>query len=177
MDEQNIENDEEKNVFSITTIYDINRAIFRHLPIHFIDSCSLICPAWAELVRQTKSTRRTIQTLTYPVDPSCLLSDFDTYFSSYIHHRLWSIPYLAFVVATNALERKGFQSCRASSPPPSKSLRRSRSERTAGKKAHLSIPQALMRHLNKSCQLLLIASEGIIATNEQNQTTEIESGM
>lgn len=177
MDEQNNENHS-----LITTVYDINRAIFRHLPIRSIDSCALVCQTWAELARQTRSNRRTIHALTYPINPlsatddsQCLLSDFNAYCSSFISTRLWSLPYLALVVATNNLEKNGFHSS-SNSPPPSKTLKRLRSQRRAGRGDGLNIPQAVVQHLNKSSQLLMIASEGIIATNEENQVNEIESG-
>lgn len=174
------ENNEKDSL--ITTVYGINRAIFRHLPIRSIESCALVCSTWAELACQTRSNRRTIHALTYPINPlsaaddgQCLLTDFNAYCSSFIDNRLWSIPYLALIVATNDLEKNGFQSS-SSSPPPSKTLKRLSCHRRAGRADGLNIPQAVIHHLNKSSQLMMIASEGIIATNEDNQVNEIESG-
>ena len=166
-----------------TTIYDITRAIFRHLPIRSIDACSAVCLSWAQLARSTKSHRQAIHTLTYPINLlspetncSTLLSDFDEVISSYIHNQLWSIPYLAFVVVTNNLEKKGFQSS-PSSAPPTKDAKRLRSQTTARRTERMNVSQALTRHLNKSCQVLMIVSGGIIASNEENQSNEIESGL
>jgi hypothetical protein len=191
MDEENVEKDEkiESSASSmssndlLTTIYDITRAIFRHLPIRSIDSCSSVCQSWAHIARLTKSQRHTIHTLTYPTNPlssttdcSSLLSDFDTFITSYINNQLWSIPYLAFVVVTNNLEEKGFYSS-PSSPPPTKNSKRLRSQKTARRTERLSITQALTRHLNKSCQVFTVVSDGIIASNEENQSNEIESGI
>jgi len=189
MDEQNVEKDEKIESSSsissndlLTTIYDITQAIFRHLPIRSIDSCSLVCQSWAHIARLTKLHRHTIHPLIYPSNPlspttncSTLLSDFDTFISSYINNNLWSIPYLAFVVVTNSLNNKGFYSS-PSSPPPTKDSRRLRSQTTTRRTKRLNISQALIRHLNKSCQILMIASDGIIASNDENQSYEIESG-
>jgi len=189
MDEQNLENDEKIESSSsissndlLTTIFDITRAIFRHLPIRSVDSSSLVCQSWAHIARLTKAHRHTIHTLTYPSNPlspttncSTLLSDFDIFISSYINNNLWSIPYLAFVVVTNNLDNKGFYSS-PSSPPPTKNSKRLRSQTTARRTERLNISQALIRHLNKSCQVLMVASDGIIASNDENQSNEIESG-
>ncbi|CAF0929090.1 unnamed protein product [Rotaria sordida] len=187
MDKQNVEKDEKiESSTSIssndlfTTIYDISRAIFRHLPIRSVDSCSLVCQSWAHIARFTKTHRHTIHTLTYPSNLSSSttkcsydVSDFDTIISSYINDNLWSLPSLALVVATNGLDRKGFISS-SSSPPPTKNSKRSRSQ-TRARQAELSnIPQALIRHLNKSCKILQVASNGIVVSNDENQSYEIE---
>lgn len=167
-----------ENFFS--TIYDITRAIFRHLPIRSVDSCSLVCQSWLQISRRTKQSRRTIHTLTYPSNPclptticSNLLNDFDQSIISFINNQLWSMPTLALVVSTNLLANKGFYSS-ANSPPSNKfgektSLTR-RTER-------FNVSQALIRHLNKSCKILMVAADGIIASDEQNQSNEIESGL
>jgi len=189
MAEQKVEEDEKIESSSslssndlLTTIYDVNQAIFRHLPIHSIDSCSLVCQSWADIARSIKAHRHTIHALTYPSDPlspttefSYLLSDFNTYISSYIQNHLWSIPYFAFVVATNNLEKKGFHSL-SSSPSPTKYPKRSHSQTTASRTERYDISQALIHHLNKSCQVLTVVSNGIVTSNDENQSNEIESG-
>ena len=168
----------------LTSIYGITRAIFRHLPIHSVDSCSLVCQSWAHISRLTKSQRRTIYALTYPSNPlsptttcSNLLHDFDQFISAHIHNNLWSIPTLAFVVSTNILASKGFYST-PNSPPPTKHPRRLCSETGAitRRTERFDISQALIRHLNKSCKILMIAADGIIASTDDNQSNEIESG-
>ncbi len=154
----------------LTSIYDITRAIFRHLPIRSVDSCSLVCQSWLHLSRLTKTHRHTVHTLTYPSNPlsptttcSNLLYDFDQYISSYINNHLWSIPTFALVVSTNILANKGFYSS-ANSPPSTRITER------------FDISQALLKHLNKSCKLLMVAADGIIASTDNNQSNEIESG-
>lgn len=168
----------------LTTIYEITRAIFRHLPIRSVDSCSLVCQAWANESRLTKSHRHTIHALTYPSNPlssattcSNLLHDFDQFISLYINNQLWSIPSLALVVCTNILASKGFYSS-GNSPPPIRNTRRAHSETGNLKRIteRFDISQALIRHLNKSCKVLTIAADGIIASTENNQSNEIESG-
>ncbi|UJR23185.1 hypothetical protein I4U23_026204 [Adineta vaga] len=168
----------------LTTIYDVNRAIFRHLSIYSIDSCSLVCQSWAHLARLIKAQRHTIHALSYPRNPLSsaiefpyLRSDFDTYLSSFIHDHLWSIPYLAFVVVTNNLEKKGFQSLSSTTdtPSPAKYPKRFRSETsTSNRTERCDILKPLTDHLNKSCQILVIVSDAIVASNEENQTNEIE---
>jgi hypothetical protein len=129
------------------------------------------------MARLTKAHRHTIHALTYSSSPgtncSYILSDFDTFISSYINNNLWSIPSLAFVVATNKLERKGFHSL-PSSPRPTKHPRRSHSQTTATSTERFDISQALIRHLNKSCQVFMVSSPGIIASNDTNQSQEYE---
>ena len=168
----------------LTTIYDITRAIFRHLPIRSADSCSLVCQSWAHVSRLTKSYRRTIHALTYPSSPlsstttcSNLLQDFDDFISLYINNRLWSIPAFALVVSTNILASKGFYSS-SHSPPKTISSRRVHSESGALTciTERFDISQALLRHLNRSCKVLTIAADGIIASTDNNQSNEIESG-
>jgi hypothetical protein len=183
MDEQNVKDDEttESSISTndlFTSIYEITRAVFRHLPIRSVDSCSSVCQSWAHVARLTKEHRHTIHTLTYPPNPlssgticSNLLHDFDTFISSHINNHLWSIPQLAFIVATNSLEKKGFSSS-PSSPSPTRNPKRFCSQRTE----RFEISQAFIRHLNKSCQVLMVASDGIIASNDENQSNEIESG-
>lgn len=167
-----------------TTIYDITRAIFRHLPIRSVDSCSLVCQSWTNISRLTKSQRRTIHALTYPANPlsskttcSNLLHDFDQCVSLYINSHLWSVPALALVVATNILASKGFYSS-PNSPPPTKYVQRAHSE--TGNLTRITerfdVSQALIRHLNKSCKVLTIVADGIIASTDDNQSNEIESG-
>ncbi|CAF3416528.1 unnamed protein product [Rotaria sp. Silwood1] len=187
MDKQNEEKDGKiESLTSIsskdllTTIYDINRAIFRHLPIRSVDSSSLVCQSWAHIARLTKAHRHTIHTLTYPSNLSSsrttcsyYVSDFNTVISSYINDNLWSLPSLALVVVTNVLDRKGFISP-SNSPPPTKTSKRSRSQTTATQ-TELNIPQALIRHFNKSCKILQVASNGIVVSNDENQSYEIES--
>ncbi|CAF4911815.1 unnamed protein product [Rotaria sp. Silwood1] len=165
----------------LTTIYDINRAIFRHLPIRSVDSSSLVCQSWAHIARLTKAHRHTIHTLTYPSNLSSsrttcsyYVSDFNTVISSYINDNLWSLPSLALVVVTNVLDRKAFIAP-SNSPPPTKTSRRSRSQTTATQTELLNIPQALIRHFNKSCKILQVASNGIVVSNDENQSYEIES--
>ncbi|CAF1519067.1 unnamed protein product [Adineta ricciae] len=162
----------------LTSVYDVTRGIFRHLPIRSVDSCSLVCQSWAEISRFTKSHRHTIHTLTYPPDPlsstticSNLLHDFDQFIISYINNSLWSIPTLALVVSTNILASKGFYSS-PHSPPPSKYTETSNLTRITER---FDISQALLRHLNKSCKMLTIAADGIIASTENHQSNEIES--
>ncbi|CAF2464080.1 unnamed protein product [Rotaria sp. Silwood2] len=188
MDKQNVEKKEKIESSTLissndlfTTIYDINRAIFRHLPIRSVDSYSLVCQSWAHMARLTEAHRHTIHTLTYPSNLSSsttkysyYLSDFDTMISSYINDNLWSLPSLALVVATNGLDRKGFIPS-LSSPPPTKNSKRSRSQTTPRQAKLLNIPQALIRHLNKSCKILQVASDGIVLSNDENQSYEIES--
>jgi hypothetical protein len=167
----------------LTTIYDVTRTIFHHLPIRSIDSCSLVCQSWANVARLIKAHRHTIHALTYPTNPlssttdfSYLLSDFDSFISSYMYNHLWSIPYFAFVVVTDKLEKKGFSShSQSNSPPPTKYPRRSKSQTTANRTERCDISQALIHHLNKSCQVLTIVSDGIVATNDEKQSNEIES--
>ncbi|CAF1282627.1 unnamed protein product [Adineta ricciae] len=168
----------------LTTIYDVNRAIFRHLPIYSIDSCSLVCQAWAQLARLVKTQRHTVHALTYPPNPLSstiefpyLRSDFDRFLSSVIQNNLWSIPYLAFIVVTNNLEKKGFQSLTsatgdASSSP--KHPKRFRSQSASNRTQRCDILQSCLHHLNKSCQVLMVVSDAIVASNEDNQTNEIE---
>ncbi|CAF1350418.1 unnamed protein product [Rotaria magnacalcarata] len=189
MDEQNLEQDKKvESSMSIssndllTTIYDISRAIFRHLPIRSVDSCSLVCQSWTPIARLTKEHRHTIHTLSYPSDFSTLtsqnsydLSDFDSYISSYISNKLWSLPSLALVVTTNSLDRKGFISL-SSSPPPVKHSKRTRSQATARETEILNISQALIRHLNKSCKIFQTVSSGVVVTSDENQSYEIEIG-
>jgi hypothetical protein len=168
----------------LTSIYDITRAIFRHLPIHSVDSYSLVCQSWAHMSRVTKSQRHTIHALTYPSNPSLptticsnLLHDFDQFISAHIHNNLWSIPTLAFVVSTNILASKGFYSS-PNSPLTTKHLRTTLRSETASvtrRTERFDIPQALTRHLNKSCKILMIAADGIIASSDDNQSNEIES--
>ncbi|CAF4366934.1 unnamed protein product, partial [Rotaria sordida] len=142
----------------LTTSYDVTRAIFRHLPIRSIDSCSLVCQSWTHISRLIKSHRHTIHTLTYPSDPlsptvtcSNLLHDFDQFISLYINNNLWSLPTFALVVSTNILASKGFYSS-ANSPPLIKHSRRIHSE--TGNLTRINerfdISQALIKHLNKS---------------------------
>jgi len=164
----------------LTSIYDIARAIFRHLPIRSVDSCSLVCQSWLHLSRLTKSHRHTIHTLTYPSNPllssttcSNLLYDFDQYISSYINNQIWSIPTLALVVSTNILANKGFYSS-ANSPPTIKHSDKGNLTRITER---FDVSQALLRHLNKSCKVLMIAADGIIASTDNNQSNEIESGI
>ncbi|CAF0900312.1 unnamed protein product [Adineta steineri] len=185
MTEQNLEEDNKIESLSsndvLTTIYDVNRAIFRHLPIHSIDLCSLVCKSWAHVGHLIKTHRHTIHSLTYPTDPlstiadsSYLLSDFDTFISCYIHIHLWSIPYLALVVTTNSLDRKGFHSSSDCSLRPAKYPRRSHSQTTASQTERHNISEALIHHVNKSCKVLTVVSDGIIASNDKNQSNEIE---
>jgi hypothetical protein len=163
----------------LTSIYDITRAIFRHLPIRSVDSCSLVCQSWLHFSRLTKTHRHTVHTLTYPSNPlsptttcSNLLYDFDQYISSYINNHLWSIPTFALVVSTNILANKGFYSS-ANSPPSTKPSDKGNVTRITER---FDVSQALLRHLNKSCKLLMIAADGIIASTDNNQSNEIESG-
>ncbi|CAF3749943.1 unnamed protein product [Rotaria sordida] len=167
----------------LTTSYDVTRAIFRHLPIRSIDSCSLVCQSWTPISRLIKSHRHTIHTLTYPSDPlsptvtcSNLLHDFDQFISLYINNNLWSLPTFALVVSTNILASKGFYSS-ANSPLLIKHSRRIHSE--TGNLTRINerfdISQALTKHLNKSCKVLMIAADGIIASTDNNQSYEIES--
>lgn len=159
----------------LTSIYDITRSIFRHLPIRSVDSLSSVCQSWLHLSRLTKLHRHTIHSLTYPSNPlsslttcSNLLSDFDQYISYYINNYLWSIPTLALVVSTNILANKGFYSS-GNSPQSDKGNLTRITER-------FDVSQALIRHLNKSCKVLTIAADGIIASTDNNQSNEIESG-
>jgi hypothetical protein len=163
----------------LTTIYEVTRAIFRHLPIRSVDSCSLVCQSWSQISRFTKSHRHTIQTLTYPSNPlsptttcSNLLYDFDQFISSYLSNHLWAIPTFALVVSTNILASKGFYSS-ANSPPPIKHSEKGKLTRITER---YDVSQALTRHLNKSCKVLTIAADGIIASTDNNQSNEIESG-
>lgn len=190
MAEQNIEKDQNIESSSsissndlLTTIYDITHSIFRHLPIRSVDSCSLVCQSWSHIAHLTKINRHTIHTLTYPlnslsstINSSYNISDFDTFISSYINNNLWSIPNLAFIVATKNFEKKGFYSI-SNSSPPTKNSRRCRSQTTIQQTERFDISQALIRHLNKSCQILTIISSGIISSNDDNQSNEIESGI
>ncbi|CAF4634325.1 unnamed protein product [Rotaria socialis] len=164
----------------IPTIYDVSRAIFRHLPIRSVDSCSLVCQSWTPIARLTKEHRHTIHTLSYPSDLSTStsqnsydLSDFDTYISSYISNNLWSLPSLALVVTTKSLDRKCFISL-SSSPPTTKHSKRTRSQTTARQTKMLNISQALIRHLNRSCKILQTVSTGVVVTSDENQSYEIE---
>lgn len=164
----------------LTSVYDITRGIFRHLPIRSVDSCSLVCQSWAHISRLTKSHRHTIHTLTYPSNPlspttvcSNLLHDFDQFIISYINNELWSIPILALVVSTNILASKGFYSS-ANSSPSSKNSETGNLTRITER---FDISQALIRHLNKSCKVLMIAADGIIASTDNHQSNEIESGI
>lgn len=185
MSEKNEKNEKIESLSSndvLTAIYDVTRALFRHLPIRSIDSCSLVCQSWAQQARLTKSHRHTIHALTYPSnllsdDKECspLLSDFDKLMSSHINNDLWSIPQIAFVVVTNDLCSNGFYSP-SSSPPPTKVLKRSCFRARTSRTENVNISEALVSHLNKSCQLLMITSYGIIASNDENQSNEIESG-
>ena len=163
----------------LTSIYDIARAIFRHLPIRSVDSCSLVCQSWLHLSRLTKTHRHTIHTLTYPANPlsptttcSNLLYDFDQHVSSYLNNQLWSIPTLALVVSTNILANKGFYSS-ANSPPSVKQSEKGNLTRITER---FDVSQAVLRHLNKTCKLLMIAADGIIASTDNDQSNEIESG-
>jgi hypothetical protein len=163
----------------LTSIYDITRAIFRHLPVRSVDSCSLVCQSWSQISRLTKSRRHTIHTLTYPSNPlsstttcSNLLYDFDQFILSYLNNHLWSIPTFALVVSTNILASKGFYSS-PNSPPPTKHSEKGNLTRITER---FDISQALIRHLNKSCKVLTIAADGIIASTDNNQSNEIESG-
>jgi hypothetical protein len=159
-----------------TTFYDITRAIFRHLPIRSVETCSLVCQSWAHMARLTKPSRHTIHALTYAIDNTSppLLQDFDASVSSYIHDKLWSIPSLALIVATNTLDDQGFLSSPGS--PPRKSCRRSCTATAVTRSRRLDTAEALMRHLNTSCPVLLVASEGIVTSDDGNQSNEIESG-
>lgn len=169
----------------LTSIYDITRAIFRHLPIRSVDSCSLVCQSWAHMSRLTKMKRQSLHAITYPSDPlspsttcSNLLHDFDSFISLHINQTLWSIPTLAFVVATNILASKGFYSS-PGSPLSSQQHRRHPSDASGGlsrRTERFDISQALERHLNKSCKILMIAADGIIASTNDHQSYEIESG-
>ncbi|CAF1132485.1 unnamed protein product [Adineta steineri] len=162
----------------LTSVYDITRAIFRHLPIRSVDSCSLVCQSWAHMSRLTKSHRQTIHALTYPSNPlsstticSNKIDDFDQFIISYINNNLWSIPTFALVVSTNILANKGFYSS-PNSPPPSKHSEAGNLTRIT---TRFDVSQALQRHLNKSCKILMIAADGIIASTENNQSNEIQS--
>ena len=167
-----------------TSIYDITRGIFRYLPIRSVDSCSLVCQSWAHMSRLTKSHRQSIHALTYPSNPlspsttcSNLLHDFDHFISFHINQTLWSLPKLAFVVSTNILASKGFYSA-PGSPPPSQHSRRHHSDTGAltRRTERFDISQALQRHLNKSCQILMVAADGIISSTCDHDSYEIESG-
>jgi hypothetical protein len=187
MDERSIEEDDKVESFTtlsshdlLTSIYDITRGIFRHLPIRSVDSCSLVCQSWSQISRLTKSHRHTIHTLTYPSNPlsstticSNLLHDFDQFVISYINNNLWSIPTFALVVSTNILASKGFYSSANSSSPAKHSETGNLTRITE----RFDISQALIRHLNKSCKVLTIAADGIIASTDNNQSNEIESGI
>lgn len=186
MDEHNSkENDKDESSIILfpddflASIYDIVRAIFRHLPIRSVDSCSLVCQSWLHLSRLTRTRRHTLHTFTYPADPlsptttcSNLLSDFDQYITTYINNHLWSLPSFALVVSTNILANKGFYSSANSSPLNKQCDKGSLTRITE----RFDISQALLRHLNKSCKLLLIAADGIIASTNDNQSNEVESG-
>lgn len=192
MDEKDLEKDtKSESCLSVssndlfTTIYDINRAIFRHLPIRTVDSCSLVCQSWADMARFIKENRHTIHKFSYPLDISLSendtaydLSNFDETMSSFIKNNLWSVTSLALVVATSSLHKKGFtfSSNSSPSPSPSKYPRRSQSQTSIRHTKTLEIPQALMRHLNKSCKVLEIISSGVIVTDHENQSYEIEEG-
>jgi hypothetical protein len=74
MDEQTVEKNETIESSSsissndlLTTIYDIIRSIFCHLPIRSTDSCSLVCQSWSYITRLIKKHRHSIYTLTYPI--------------------------------------------------------------------------------------------------------------
>lgn len=182
MDEYVVEEDDKVELATsiptnelLTSIYDIVRAIFRHLPIRSVDSCSLVCHSWAQVSRLTKVHRHTLHALTYPSDPlspsttcSNLLHDFDAFISANINQTLWSLPTLALVVSTNILASKGFYSSPSSPPSETGSLTR-RTER-------FDVSQALRPHLNKSCRILMVAADGIVASTEDHQSNEIESG-
>lgn len=159
----------------LTTIYDIVRTVFRHLPMRSVDSCALVCQTWAHMARVTKNHRRSIHALTYPLNPlapstvcSNLLADFDSFLTTEISQTLWSLPTLAFVVSTNILASKGFYSSGNSNSSTDVSSLTRRTER-------FDVAEALRRHLNKSCKILMIASDGIIASTEDRQSNEIES--
>ena len=76
------------------------------------------------------------------------------------------------MVATNILANKGFYSS-ANSPP---SIKQSDKGNVTRITERFDISQALLRHLNKSCKLLMIAADGIIASTNDNQSNEVESG-
>jgi len=163
----------------LTSIYDITRSIFRHLPIRSVDSCSLVCQSWLHFSRLTKTQRHTVHTLTYPSNPlsptttcSNLLYDFDQYISSYINNNLWTIPTFALVVSTSILASKGFYS----SPNCPSPIKHSETGNLTRITERFDISQALLRHLNKSCKILTVAADGIIASTDNNQSNEIEAG-
>ena len=163
-----------------TSFYDITRAIFRHLPIRSVESCALVCQSWAHMSRLTKQSRHTIHALTYPTDPTpddlspCLLQDFDAVISSYMREKLWSFPSFALIVTTNTLDEQGFLSSPGS--PPRKACRRSCTSTAVARSRRLDTAEALMRHVNKSCPVLMVASGGIISSDDGDQSKETESG-
>ena len=79
------------------------------------------------------------------------------------------------VVATEHLEKKGFNLPMISSPS-SKRLKRTRFESSTQRNKYVDILTALTRHWNKSCKTLLVVSSGIIGSNDENQSFEVESG-
>ena len=166
----------------LSSIYDITRAIFRHLPIRSVDSCASVCQSWAHMSRLTKSHRHSFHALTYPTNPSLpstrcslLLHDFDAFISSHINNTLWSLPTLAFVVSTNILARKGFYSFHTSPSSCEHSCKlQTETIPLTRQTERLDISQALTRHLNKSCKVLMVAAHGIITSSEQQQSNEIE---
>ena len=157
----------------LTTIYDITRAVFRHLPIRSLDSCTLVCQSWADLARRLKSQRSCIQTFAYQTD-SFLSQNFNESISPFIHDKLWSIPSFALVVVTRNLDERGFAS-QSSSSSVTKSSRRSKAQQTARHTEHIDTSQVLTHHLNRSCRIFTIVSSGIIVTNDSNQSKEIET--
>ena len=163
----------------LTSIYSITRAVFRHLPLRSVDSFSGVCQSWAHLARLLKQSRRAIHTLAYPStrvpDQAHILANFDAFMSSFVNERLWSLPCLALVVSTNTLNDRGLE-YPSSAPPATKSPKRSRCQATARCAERRELDQALLHHLNKSCQVLMVVSDGIIASNDEHQSNEIESG-
>lgn len=161
---------------TLTSIYDVMRAIFRYLPIRSVDSLGSVCQSWFDIAQLTKQSRSTIHSFAYSSsseedeDEVHDLDHFHSLLSSFIDEKLWSIPSLAFVVVTESLNAKGLIPSNDSSAR--KSLKISTDQRTTRSMARVNFVQALNKHLNRSCRTLMIVSSGIINTDEQSRQFE-----
>lgn len=166
----------------LTSMYDINRRLFRFLPMRSVEICRNVCQSWAQMANMIKEYRLFIESFSYPSPVSACsdsmdpipIEDFDRYVSSYINDKLWSLPYFALIFATTEFDVHGLSVSADSTV--SKSAKSSSTDTSVRRRRRVSLFSSLLPYLNKSCKALMAATSGIISSNDQFQSNEIESG-
>lgn len=182
MDSELNENGPERHV--LTTMYDITRRLFRYFPIRTVDLCSNVCRSWSEMSRIVMKNRCSIESYSYVserennsptenVEP-IEVESFNKSLSKFVDEKLWFLPSVVLIVTTNELDAIGL--CSRSDSPISKSPRQSSSDRRVRRTKRVNLFRTLLSHLNRSCQVLMLVSEGVVTSDNENRSKEIESG-